>query len=53
MEQYEEFASLEEAENRAKEVYPEVKGEPVLGSWWMANGYIQEVEGLYRLDMSR
>ena len=46
---YEEFNTLEEAESRAKVIYPEVQFTLTLGSAWIANGYIYIADDKYRL----
>lgn len=47
---YEEFDTLGDAENRARVIYPNKSFFPVLGSAWMANGYISIQNGKYRLQ---
>lgn len=47
---FEEFDTIEEAQIRAKEVYPNKTFPIVLGCAWTSNGFISMVEGKYRLS---
>ena len=47
---YEYFATIEEAQARANEIYPNKKFEVSFGSPWIQIGYITEVETGYRLQ---
>lgn len=46
---FEEFETLEEAQNRAREIYPNKTFPVTLGCVWKSNGYISLVEDKYRL----
>lgn len=47
---FEEFETLEEAQVRAREVYPNKTFPVDLGCVWTSNGFISMVEGKYRLS---
>jgi len=46
---FEEFDNLEEAQNRAREIYPNKTFSIVIGCAWTVNGFISIIEGKYRL----
>lgn len=47
---YEYFSTIEEAQARAHEIYPDKKFDISFGSPWVFSGYITELEAGYRLQ---
>jgi len=47
---YEYFSTIEEAQAKAHEIYPDKQFEISLGSPWVEFGYITEIETGYRLQ---